>query len=89
MLVTPLKHARMSPVSHVQILQQWPIAPPCTSNVTYTDLTVVNGVVGVTCIRMLPDGCYVALQMGCYVPASAATLEPVDRIFTRLGVLDT
>lgn len=27
----------------------------------------------------------VMAQLGCYVPASAARLDPVDRIFTRMG----
>jgi len=27
-------------------------------------------------------------QLGCYVPAEAATLSPVDRIFTRIGAND-
>lgn len=25
------------------------------------------------------------LQIGCYVPAAAAELAPVDRVFTRIG----
>ena len=27
-------------------------------------------------------------QIGCYVPAEAASLTPVDRVFTRLGASD-
>jgi hypothetical protein len=29
--------------------------------------------------------CLFLLQVGCYVPAAAAELAPVDRVFTRIG----
>jgi DNA mismatch repair protein MSH6 len=30
----------------------------------------------------------VMAQMGCYIPAEACRLTPVDRVFTRLGASD-
>ena len=28
-------------------------------------------------------------QLGCYVPASFASVRPVDRLFTRIGTSDS
>ncbi len=35
-------------------------------------------------------GAYIAImaQIGCFVPAEAATLPIIDRIFTRIGAAD-
>jgi ATPase subunit of ABC transporter with duplicated ATPase domains len=41
-----------------------------------------------TLLRMTAAGVIMA-QMGCYVPASQATLAPVDKIQTRMGAYDS
>ncbi|EFN55664.1 hypothetical protein CHLNCDRAFT_17980, partial [Chlorella variabilis] len=42
---------------------------------------------GAACLAQRPSHMPPA-QMGCYVPAAAAQLAPVDRIFTRIGAQD-